>query len=109
MNDSESRRQEIMRDLAARFKSSSEIMRLIAQRIGAAAECHDRNRRRLEQADTALRKSVDPRSVAMPFSYREFIEFSSASEFERFRDMRPVSDEDLRNIDWDQLAGGLLG
>lgn len=109
MNDSDSRRQEIMRELATRFKSSSEVMRLIAQRIGEAAECHNHNRHRLEKAEQALRKSVDPKSVALPFSYREFVEFSSAGEFERFRDMQPVSDADIENLDWDKLAQDLLG
>ena len=109
MNDQENRRQEIMRDLALRFKSSSEVMKLIARRIGEAAESHNLNRRRLEQAETALRKSIDPQSVALPFSYREFVEFTSASEFERFRDMAPITDADLGSVDWDNLSKGLLG
>ncbi len=108
MSDNENRRQEIMRELADHFKSSSEVMKLIAKRIGEAAECHNNNRRRFEKADSALRKSVDPHSVALPFSYREFIEFASADEFERFRDMDPVSDADIANIDWDSLSQGLL-
>lgn len=109
MNDRENRRQDIMRDLAVRFKSSSEVMRLIAKRIGEAAESHESNRRRLERAETTLRKSVDPQSVALPFSYREFIEFKSAEEFERFRAMDPIRDEDIENIDWDRLSKALLG
>ena len=109
MNDSESRRQEIMRDLAMRFKSSSEVMRLIAKRISEAAQSHSVNHHRLEKAESTLRKSVDPQSVALPFSYREFVEFTSAAEFEHFRAMDPITDEELKNIDWDQLADGLLG
>ena len=108
MNDREARRQEIMRDLAVRFKTSSEIMRLIARRIGEAAESHESNRRRFERAETALRKSVDPRSVALPFSYREYIEFN-AEEFERFRTMDPVTDADIENIDWERFSKDLLG
>lgn len=108
MNDHENRRQEIMRELAERFKNSSEIMRMIAKRIGDAAETDNQNRRRLEQASNPLRKCVETKNGTMPFSYREFVEFSSAGEFERFRDLDPITDEDVRNVDWDALSKGLL-
>jgi hypothetical protein len=108
MNEHENRRQEIMRELAERFKSSSEIMRTIAKRIGDAAEIHNANRRRIEQASNPLRKCVGIKNGAMPFSYREFIEFSSADEFERFRTLDPITGDEVANIDWDELARGLL-
>ena len=108
MNEHENRRQEIMRELAERFKNSSEIMRMIAKRIGEAAETHNANRRRLEEASNPLRKCVDTKNGAMPFSYREFVEFSSADEFERFRSLDPISREEVDNIDWDALSKGLL-
>jgi hypothetical protein len=106
MNEHESRRQEVMRELAERFKSSSEIMQSIAKRLGDAAETHAANRRRLEQASNPLRKCIG--AGPLPFSYREFVEFSSAEEFARFRDQAPVSDADLEDIDWDDLSKGLL-
>jgi hypothetical protein len=108
MNEHENRRQEIMRELAERFKNSSEIMRLIAKRIGEAAETHNANRRRLEEASNPLRKCVEVKDGSMPFSYREFVEFSSAEEFERFRNTGPITDDDVENIDWDALSKGLL-
>ncbi len=108
MNEHEQRRQEIMRELAERFKNSSEIMRMIARRIGEAAEAHQANRRRLERASIPLRKCVDIRTGSMPFSYREFVEFSSASEFERFRDAEPISTEDIAAVDWEELSRGLF-
>lgn len=108
MNDNDSRRQEIMRELAVRFKSSSDVMRLIAQRIGEAAQCHNANRRKLERAELALRKSIDPEGDSTPFSYREFVEFSSASEFEHFRKVDPINDDDIENVDWDELTKGLF-
>ncbi len=108
MNEHDSRRQEIMRELAERFKNSSEIMRMIAKRIGEAADTHTANRRRLEEASNPLRKCVDIAGGSMPFSYREFVEFSSANEFERFRNQDPITDDDLKNVDWDSLSKGLL-
>ncbi len=108
MNEHESRRQEIMRELAERFKNSSDIMRTIAKRIGDAAEVHNANRRRIEQASNPLRKCVDIKNGSMPFSYREFIEFTSADEFERFRRLDPITRDDVANVDWDKLAKGLL-
>ncbi len=108
MNEHENRRQEIMRELAERFKSSSEIMRLIAKRIGEAAETHNANRRRLEQASRPLRQCVDVKGGVMPFSYREFVEFSSAGEFERFRQLGPITESEVASVDWDALSKGLL-
>ncbi|MCL2000471.1 MAG: hypothetical protein FWG74_03470 [Planctomycetes bacterium] len=108
MNEYENSRQEIMRELAERFKSSSEIMRLIAKRIGEAAETHNANHRRLEQASRPLRQCVDTKNGAMPFSYREFVEFSSAGEFERFRRLDPITEDEVANIDWEALKKGLL-
>lgn len=108
MNEHENRRQEIMRELADRFKNSSEIMRMIAKRIGDAAEIHNANRRRIEQASSPLRKCVDIKNGAMPFSYREFVEFSSADEFERFRELDPITSEEVANVDWEALSKGLL-
>lgn len=108
MDEREGRRQEMMRDLAARFKNSSEVMKLIARRIGEAARRHNANHRRLERALGPLRQAIDPELSAVPFTYREFIEFSSADEFRRFRAQAPVSDHDLENIDWDALFRGLL-
>ncbi|MDR0362853.1 MAG: hypothetical protein LBJ46_09260 [Planctomycetota bacterium] len=109
MKDNDQRRQEIMKELAERFKSSSEVMKLIAKRIGEAANCHSANRRRLEQASTPLRKSIDPKSSGLPFSYREFIEFASAEEFQRFRDQEPITSRDIEEVDWEELSRGLLG
>ncbi|MCC8189782.1 MAG: hypothetical protein LIP77_03970 [Planctomycetes bacterium] len=108
MNERDNRRQELMRELAERFRSSSEIMRLIARRIGEAAETHNANRRRLEDASRPLRRCVETKNGTMPFSYREFLEFSSADEFERFRDQAAITDADLAAIDWEALARGLL-
>lgn len=108
MNDHENRRQEIMRELAERFKNSSEIMRMIAKRIGEAAETHNANRRRLEQATNPLRKCVDIKNGTMPFSYREFVEFASADEFERFRELDPITAEEVASVDWEELSKGLL-
>lgn len=108
MSEHEIRRQEIMRELAERFKNSSDIMRMIAKRIGEAAETHDANRRRIEQACTPLRKCVDTKNGSMPFSYREFVEFTTADEFERFRKLDPITTEEVSNVDWDALSKGLL-
>lgn len=108
MNEHDNRRQEIMRELAERFKNSSEIMRMIAKRIGDAAETHNANRRRLEEASSPLRKCVEVKNGTMPFSYREFVEFSSAGEFERFRNLGPISEAEVKNVDWDELSKGLL-
>ncbi len=108
MSEHESRRQEIMQELAERFKNSSEIMRLIAKRIGEAAETNNANRRRIEEVSAPLRKCVDVKNGTLPFSYREFVEFSTAEEFERFRASEPISAGDIESVDWDELAKGLL-
>lgn len=108
MSEHENRRQEIMQELAERFKNSSEIMRLIARRIGEAAETNNANRRRIEEVSGPLRKCVEVKNGSLPFSYREFVEFSTAEEFQRFRAAEPISAEEVANVDWDELAKGLL-
>lgn len=107
MEEHDRRRQEIMQELAERFKNSSEVMRLIARRIGEAAKIHNANRRRLEDASAPLRKCVDVHSGPVPFSNRELMEFS-VDEFERFRSLAPITDEEVKNVDWDALSKGLL-
>ncbi|MDR3210336.1 MAG: hypothetical protein LBU79_00260 [Planctomycetota bacterium] len=109
MSDSDKERRELIRELGVRFQSSSDVMRLIAKRIGEAADIHQHNHHRLERVEETLGKSVDPHGSAIPFSYREFIEFTSAEEFARFRHQDPIKAEDIANIDWDTLARGLLG
>lgn len=94
--------------MAERFRNSSEVMRMIARRIGDAAEVHNANRRRIEQASNPLRQCVDIKNGTMPFSYREFVEFSSADEFERFRKLDPITADEVANVDWDELGKGLL-
>ncbi len=108
MSEHEERRQELMRELAERFKSSSDIMRMIARRIGEAAETHNANRKRIEEASNPLRRCVGIKNGVLPFSYREFVEFTSADEFERFKDMSPISQEEIEAVDWDELSRGLL-
>lgn len=108
MNDHEQRRQEIMRELAKRFKSSSEVMQQIAKRIGEAAERHKANLRRLESTSSRLGDCVEVKNGSLPFSYREFLEFTG-DEFERFRNSGPITDDDVRSVDWDELSKGLLG
>lgn len=108
MNNHEARKQELMQELAQRFESSAEVMRMIAQRIGEAAQVHSANRRRLEQASSPLRQCVGAdKGDKVPFSYLEFLEFSS-DEFARFKNAKPITDEDIKSADWDSIAQGLL-
>ncbi len=41
------------------------------------------------------------------FTYLEYLEFSSVEEFEKFKDLEPITDEDINAIDWDVLTGKL--
>jgi hypothetical protein len=108
MDDQETRRQKTLLELAEKFTRSSDIMRQVARRIGEAAAANHANQHRLEQASGSLRKCVGAKNPALPFSYREFVEFSSAGEFERFRHLAPVTDDDIKNIDWEALTRDLL-
>ncbi|MDR2391254.1 MAG: hypothetical protein LBE84_06225 [Planctomycetota bacterium] len=108
MDEREMRRQKLLRDLAERFSHSSDIMRQVARRIGEAAAASGANRRDLEKISAPLRKCVGAKTSSLPFSYREFVEFTSAEEFARFRDLAPVTEEDIEKIDWDGLSRDLL-
>ena len=104
MEERERRRQELMNELAKRFISSSEAMRLIARRICEAAKVHNANRRRLDEASRPLRNCVEADAGPLPFTYREFVEFSSADEFIRFKEFPPITAEEISAIDWDDLS-----
>ena len=38
-----------------------------------------------------------------PFTFIEYIEFSSADEFKKFKRMKPVTNADIQDCDWDTL------
>jgi hypothetical protein len=40
-------------------------------------------------------------------TYRDYVELSSVEEFEKFKNMAPISREDIAGCDFDQLAGRL--
>lgn len=48
------------------------------------------------------------RAPSGTFTYREYLEFTGAEEFERFRTMEVVSDCDIANVEWDQLLARLI-
>lgn len=108
MNEANPKHRELMEELRQRFQDSASTMRRIARRIQAAADAsHDVDRRA-----AALRKPLSehlgdtPAGVA--FSYLEYLEFSGADEFARFRHAAPLTDQDLRGVDWDDLQRRLL-
>ncbi|MDR1535327.1 MAG: hypothetical protein LBU64_09560 [Planctomycetota bacterium] len=108
MDEREKRREKILVELAERFNHSSEIMRQVAKRISEAAATSKANKTLLDQASGTLRGHMGVKNASLPFSYREFLEFSSAEEFERFRDLAPINEDDIRKMDWDALADDFL-
>ncbi len=107
MNEKEKRKDDILKELAVRFKDSANTMKSIATRIQAAATQSIEHTKRLNHGSETLRKCIESEKGPLPYSYLEFIEFSDASEFEKYKDMPLISDNDIENVDFDELADKL--
>ena len=104
-NDNETRkirRQALLAELANRFRQSSATMQSIALYIEQVqdespeipCDCFPKKKRSLEEDLAAM--GCDER-----FSFREYVEFSSAEEFMHFAGQPAITSEEIRNIDWD--------
>ena len=102
------RKEELLAELARRFKDSSTAMKSIAARIQAAASQSQEQARRLSESNAALRDHVGCNSSPLPFSYLEFVEFTTAEEFEKYRNLPVISHEDLKAADIDELCRRLV-
>lgn len=108
MDEHEKKKQEIMEELARRFRDSSNNLKNVARRINEAARLHQDNLHSLDRAGQRLRECVGGDNAAVVFTYLEYVEFSNADEFRKFRAMDIITDEEIRNVDWDDLGRHLL-
>ena len=76
-------------------------------RIRSAAEQQQRNHQRLHKLNHSLKESLRQEPCCKA-TYLEYIEFSSANEFKRFRNISPITQDDIRSINWDDLTHDLL-
>lgn len=98
--DDRKRKQEMIEDLARRFRDSANTLRSVARKLDEAS----RARREARAADVA----APVRETAGGFTYLEFLEFSSAEEFRKFRGLGPVTQEEIASLDWQDLSRKLL-
>ena len=108
-NEREKRRQELLAELAKRFRESADTLKAVARRIHEAARMHEDNTRRLGAAGTRLRECVEGDTSPLPFTYLEFVEFASAEEFQKFKTMDLITTEEIAAVDWDDLCQKLTG
>lgn len=104
MNEREKRKEELLKELSRRFRDSASIMKGIAARVQAAATESHEHSLRINNSGRSLRESVEGNSNPLPFSYLEFLEFESAQEFEKYRDMPVISEDDIKQTDMDELC-----
>ncbi len=109
MNKRDLQKEQLLEELAKRFRDSAHTLKSVARRINEASQMHQNTVRRMEHASESLRRSVDGNTAPLSFSYLEFLEFSNAAEFRKFKKMKVITDEEIKNIDWDELAQKLLG
>lgn len=108
MEERERRRQELMLELTRRFQESAITMRNIAERISEAAKIHNANKQSFDKLSKPLGDCIDSQTGELPFSYLEFLEFTSAEEFERFRNQKKITSQDINQINWENLSKQLL-
>ena len=108
MDDREKKRQELLEELARRFRDSASTLREVARRINTAAKTHEDSRSRIETNGTGLRTHVESSNATIPFTYLEYIEFESAEEFERFRSAKKITKDEIKDVNLDDLCSQLL-
>lgn len=50
------------------------------------------------------RQMLKHRKSRRRWTYREYIEFSSAHEFRKFNRMQPITSEEIQTLDWKELC-----
>jgi len=106
MSEFEKEREELLSELAKKFRDSAKQLHDIALRIDrAAAESHKSNQH-FEHSNRHLRESLGCDST-IPFTYLEFLEFVNAEEFNRFRTMPLITEEEIKEVDLDKLLSDL--
>lgn len=108
MTEREQKKNEMLEDLAQRFRDSANNLKHVARRIQNAAQLHEETRKRLDKAGLRLRNYVESQTTPLAFSYLEYLEFNSTSEFEKFRTMDVISNEEIASTDMDDLCRRLL-
>ncbi len=104
MSEKDRKREELLRELARRFRDSANTLRDVARKINDAAESHRQTMRRVERAGDRLRDCIGGDNSPTIFTYVEFLEFSTAEEFRKFKILEPITDEDLSRADLDDLT-----
>lgn len=107
MNERERRKEELLNELAKRYKDSSETLKNLAMRIQSAADESHEHTREHEDQNKELRNSLDADQGPLPFSYLEFLEFSSSAEFEKYKEMPVITSEEIESTDLDNLIDRL--
>ena len=103
MNERERRKEELLNELAKRYKDSSDTLKNLAMRIQSAAEESQDNTRIHEDQNQDLRTNIDANQGPLPFSYLEFLEFSSSAEFEKYKKMPVITSTEIETTDLDEL------
>lgn len=103
MNERERRKEELLNELAKRYKDSSDTLKNLAMRIQSAAEESQDNTRIHEDQNQELRNNIDANQGPLPFSYLEFLEFSSSAEFEKYKKMPVITSNEILETDLDEL------
>ncbi len=107
MNERERRKEELLNELAKRYKDSSETLKNLAMRIQSAADESHENTRTHEDQNKDLRENLDTDQGPLPFSYLEFLEFSSSAEFEKYKKMPVITSDEIAETNIDELINEL--
>ena len=102
MHEQERRRQELLEQLAKRFRDSADTLKGVARRINEASQLHEQTVRRMDRANGQLRDSVEEGAVT--FTYLEYLEFASADEFRKFKQLDAITSEEIESVDWGDLC-----
>lgn len=108
MDERDKKKQELLNELARRFRDSAKNLKSVARRINTAAQEHDRAVDRMNSAGQRLRECVDGDSGTLPFTYLEYVEFTNAEEFRKFKNMPAITENEIEHVNWDDLCRQLV-
>lgn len=91
--------EEQQREVTGALNALNEFLKAWVDRIKGAESA-----RHADTPESEIPEYCEPRE----FTHREYLEFVTVEEFEKFRFMPTITQEDIDNTDWDKLLPSLL-
>ncbi|MBN1256655.1 MAG: hypothetical protein JXA52_02990 [Planctomycetes bacterium] len=100
--------EKFLSNMAQQLINTARILREVRERMEKSADLQRRTTERIKALNASLQSSMAERKRKRNFTYREYLEFTSAEEFEHFKALPNISDSEIREVDVEALIKALL-